>query len=367
MSRSSGWSRSPQVAARLAPGDVLVCFLLAFLLWLAPLACVSPASAAEQERIGVARTIRDVGYYVADAKGFFGQEGLEVSIVPFNSAAQMVAPLGTGELEVGGGTVSAGFYNAVGRGILMRIVADQASIKPGYGFSSLMVRKDLVESGRYRSYADLKGMKVAVGAAGTGSASALNEALKKGGLKFSDVEVVYIGFPEHLAAYRNKGIDACITNEPTLTRAVEEGVAVRVAGNDIIYPGQQTAVTFYSDRFIKDHRDLAERFMLGYLRGVRVYVDALKDGRLAGPNAGEVISILTGYTRIKDAGMFRRMVPSWVDPNGEVSLAGLRKDLDFFRELGLIEKKDIDVNAVVDSSFAKAAVARLGPYRPPDN
>jgi len=92
VSRSSGWSRSPQVAARLAPGDVLVCFLLAFLLWLAPLACVSPASAAEQVRIGVARTISDVGYYVADAKGFFGQEGLEVSIVPFNSAAQMVAP-----------------------------------------------------------------------------------------------------------------------------------------------------------------------------------------------------------------------------------------------------------------------------------
>jgi hypothetical protein len=27
-----------------------------------------------------------------------------------------------------------GFYNAVGRGILMKIVADQASIKPGYGY-----------------------------------------------------------------------------------------------------------------------------------------------------------------------------------------------------------------------------------------
>jgi NitT/TauT family transport system substrate-binding protein len=41
----------------------------------------------------------------------------------------MIAPLGTGELDVGGGTVSAGFYNAVGRGIGMKIVADQASIK----------------------------------------------------------------------------------------------------------------------------------------------------------------------------------------------------------------------------------------------
>ncbi len=317
-----------------------------------------------QVRIGISRTISDAGYYVADAMGFFRDEGIAVNIIGFNSAAQMIAPLGTGDLEVGGGTVSAGFYNAVGRGILMKIVADQASIKPGYGYSSLMVRKDHVESGRYKSFADLKGMKVAIGAPGTGTASALNEALKKGGLKYGDVDVVYIGFPEHLPTYRNKGIDASITNEPTMTRAIEEGVAERVAGNDVTYPDQQTAVTFFSDHLIKNRRDVAERFMRAYLRGVRVYNDALKDGRLAGPRANEVIPILVKYTTIKDESMFRRMIPSYCNPDGEVNVASLRKDLDFFRELGLIEKKDMSVDGVVDSSFARAAVAKLGPYQP---
>ncbi len=307
----------------------------------------APAAAAEEVKIGVARTLSDAGYYIADAKGFFREEGVDVSITGFNSAAQMIVPLGTGDLDVGGGTVSAGFYNAVGRGILIKIVADQASIKPGYG--------------------DLKGMKVAIGAPGTGTASALNEALKKGGLKYSDVEVVYIGFPEHLPTYRNKGIDASITNEPTMTRAIEEGVAVRVAGNDVTYPNQQTAVTFYSDLFIKGRRGVAERFMRAYIRGVRLYNDALKDGRLAGPKADEVIAILVKHTTIKDAGMFRRMIPSYVDPDGEVNVTSLEKDLDFFRELGLIEKKDVSVEGVVDASFAKAAVARLGPYRRPAN
>ena len=323
----------------------------------------APADAAEQVKIGISRTISDAGYYMADAMGFFRDEGIDVSITGFNSAAQMIAPLGTGELDVGGGTVSAGFYNAVGRGILMKIVADQASIKPGYGYSSLMVRKDLVDSGRYKSFADLKGMKVAIGAPGTGTASALNEALKKGGLKYSDVDVVYIGFPEHLPTYKNKGIDASITNEPTMTRAIEDGVAVRVAGNDITYPDQQTAVTFYADSFIRNRRDVAERFMRAYLRGVRMYNDALKDGRLAGPKANEVIPILVKYTTIKDESMFRRMVPSYCNPDGEVNVTSLKKDLEFFRELGLIEKKDASVDGVVDSSFAKAAVAQLGPYR----
>ena len=330
-------------------------------------AASSSAKAADQVKIGISRTLSDAGYYVADAKGFFRDEGMDVSITGFNSAAQMIAPLGTGELDVGGGTVSAGFYNAVGRGILMKIVADQASIKPGYGYSSLMVRKDLVDSGRYKSFADLKGMKVAIGAPGTGTASALNEALKKGGLKYSDVEVVYIGFPEHLPTYKNKGIDASITNEPTMTRAIEDGVAVRVAGNDVTYPDQQTAVTFFSDHFIKNRRDVAERFMRAYLRGVRMYNDALKDGRLAGPKANEVIPILVKYTTIKDESMFRRMVPSYCNPDGEVNVASLKKDLEFFRELGLIEKKDASVEGVVDNSFARAAVAKLGPYRPQAN
>jgi len=33
----------------------------------------------------------------------------------------------------------------------------------------------------------------------------------------------------------------------------------------------------------------------------------------------------------------------------------------------LIEKKDASVEGVVDNSFARAAVAKLGPYRPQAN
>src|SRR5262249_21792409 len=148
-------TRRPKASA------VTAFFLLSCLALEAP---YSPAAAADQVKIGIARTISDAGYYNAHALGLFPEGKPDVSITGFNSAAQMIAPLGTGELDVGGGTVSAGFYNAVGRGIGMKIVADQASIKPGYGYSSLMVRKDHVVSGRYRTFADLKGMKVAIGA-----------------------------------------------------------------------------------------------------------------------------------------------------------------------------------------------------------
>ena len=321
-------------------------------------------SAPATVRIGTTNVSTDVGFFIADKKGFFREEGITVSYTAFNSAAQMVAPLGTGQLEVGGGTVAAGLYNAAARNINVKIVADKGSIQPGYGFSALMVRKDLVDSGRYKGFKDLKGMTVAIGAAGTGTASALNEALKKGGLKYDEVKVVTMGFPQHLPAYTNKAIDASITNEPTVTRAVRDGVAVRVAGNDQFYPGQQTAVILYAGDFIKSQPEVAHAFMRAYLRGVRVYNDALKDGRIAGKGADEVLAILTEFTAVKDPAIFRAITPSACNPNGAVAMDSLRKDFAFFTEQGLIEGK-ITPEQVVDNSFVEAAVRRLGPYKAP--
>ena len=86
-------------------------------------------------------------FFIADKKGYFKAEGLAATMTSFASAAKMIAPLGTGQLDVGGGTVAAGLYNAVERGINIKIVADKASIKDGYEYSTLLVRKDLADSG----------------------------------------------------------------------------------------------------------------------------------------------------------------------------------------------------------------------------
>jgi len=312
--------------------------------------------------VGIANTSSDAGFFIAEAKGYFSDAGLKVNLIPFGSAAGMIAPLAGGQLQVGGGTASAGLYNANLRGINMKVVADKGSIEEGYEYSTLIVRKDLVDSGRYKSFADLKGMTVAVAAKGAGSESTLNEALKKGGLKLSDVHIAYLGFPEHLVALQNRKIDASITNEPTITLAIKKGIAVR-ASKTAIYPGQQTAVVLYSQRFIKNHRDQAQKFMNAYVRALRYYNDALKDGKLAGPTADDVISILTKYTKIKDPAIYRAMTPNAADPNGHVHMATLRNDLAFFKRNGFVHG-DIKVEDVVDDSFAQEAVKELGPYHP---
>jgi NitT/TauT family transport system substrate-binding protein len=330
------------------------------------LACLpfgqSAQAQTETVTIGITNSATDGGFFIADKKGYFKAEGIEIKTTPFASAAGMIAPLGRGQLDVGAGTVAAGLYNAVERGVQMRIVADKGSVTDKLEYSTLVVRKDLVDSGRYKTLADLKGMTIATASPGSGSESSMNEALKKGGLKYADVKVVYMGFPQMRLALINKAVDAAQSNEPTLTRTLHEGVAVRASKN-VIYPGQQTAVVLYSEDFAQNHRPLAQKFLNAYIRGVRDYNDAIKDGRLAGPNADEIITIFTQSTPIKDRETYATMNAFAVNPNGGVNVAALNNDLKFFKERGLVAA-DTAVEKVVDKSFAEEAVRLLGPYKP---
>jgi NitT/TauT family transport system substrate-binding protein len=327
----------------------------------------SSAQTSNAVKVASAGIASDIGFFIAHKKGYFRAEGLDVTLTTMANSPQMIGPLGMGQLDIGGGTVAASLYNAVAQNVALRAVADKGSMRPGYGFSGLLVRKDLVDGGRYKTFKDLKGMKIAVGTFGSANSSAVNEALKRGGLTWADATMVELQFPQHLPAYANKAIDASMTNEPTSTQAVKEGLAVRIAGNDEIYPEQQTAVVLYSEQFMRQRRDVALKFMRAYIRAVRDYNDALKDGRLAGPNAEEVIAVLTEHTFIKDAKVHREITPPAIDPDGRLSLAGLKNDLVFFKQLKLLADPSMTVERIVDTSITEEAVRQLGPYKPKEN
>lgn len=206
-------------------------------------------------------------------------------------------------------------------------------------------------------------MKIAGSAPGSASTSTLNEALKKAGLKYTDVERVFMAFPQHVIALQNKAVDAAMTTEPSATRAIQSGAAVRVMGDDEIYPNHPLAVVLYSGDFIKDKPEAAKGFMRAYLRAVRDYNDSLSNGRIAGPNAAEIIAILTEYTNVKDPAVHRAIHTQGTNPNGRVNETSLKNDLQFFKEDGLIQG-NVTVEQALDHSFADAAVKELGPYQP---
>jgi NitT/TauT family transport system substrate-binding protein len=314
-------------------------------------------------KIGIVGSVTDAPIFIADAKGYFRDEGLALDYQKFPSAANMVAPLGAGQLDVGAGGTSAGLFNAIGRGLDMRVVADKASDPPGYGFAPFLVRTDLIKSGRFKTLRDIKGMTVAVSAVGSSSWPELNAVAEKAGLTFADVKKVALDYPDHVVGFKNGSIDASVTIEPFATAIVKSGDATRVLSSDQFYPNQEVAVLIYSGAFIKAHRDTGLRFMRAYLKGVRYYNDALARGTISGPNADDVIKILTDRTAIKDPAVYREVTANGVDPNGKIGVASMAKDLAFYRAQGAIEVA-VTAEQTVDPSFAAEAVRQLGPYRP---
>jgi NitT/TauT family transport system substrate-binding protein len=323
-----------------------------------------PAAAQPQTvNVGIYGATSDAPIFIADKKGYFREAGIAVKMTSFQSAAMMVPPLGTGQLDVGAGSASAGLYNAVARGIKIKIVADKASSPPGYGATKLLVRKDHIDSGRYKSFANLKGMKFAMSAPGVSNTSTLNDALKSVGLKYSEVETVDFTSPmDHVVALKNKSVDASASIEPAPTIAVQNGAAVVIARDDEVSPNHQIAVLLYSEGFVTTKPELAKKFMRAYIRAVRFYNDALRDGRLAGPTAEELIAILMEYTPIKDSAIYRMVTPTGMNPDGQVNVNSLAHDLAFYMEQGLVKEK-IKFDELVDLSFAKAVVKELGSYK----
>ncbi len=301
----------------------------------------------------------DAGIFIADKKGYFREEGIQLTIVPFDSAAKMIAPLGAGHLDVAGGAISAGLFNATARGVNLKIVADKGSTPPGHGYSPFMVRSDLIASGRVKSAKDLKGLKVAMVAPGISPTGILNEVLKSGGLAYKDVEVTFMAYSQHALAFQNKAIEASVTTEPNATVIENEKSAVRFIKDDEIYPYHQIAVIIYGENFIKAKPEVARKFMRAYIKGVRDYNRGLKDGKLATGNAEETIATLSEYTPIKDANVHRSVVSHSYDPDGRVNTDSLKKDFAFFKEMGWIEG-DTSVDKVVDNSFVDWAIQSLG-------
>lgn len=333
---------------------------LALSMWGAPYA----ACAAElvPVQVGITNSASDVSLFIAHKRGYFRDAGLDVKFLQFNSAAGMIVPLASGDLDVGTGACSAALYNAVARGIDIRIVADKNSTPPGRGTQPLLVRKDLVESGRYKSLADLKGMKVAVSAPGTSAMATVVKALRTGGLTTADIDMVALGFPEHVTALANKAVDASFTVEPSASTAIKMGSAVRIMGDDEIYPNHQLSVTMYSGVFAKSKPAAAKGFLEALLHGVRDFNDALVDGRYAGPKGDAVVAILAEYGPFKDPNVYRSFNTSYSDPDGRLNVASLEEDLGYFRDAGLIEGK-VTAEGAIDRTFLDAALKEIGPWK----
>ena len=310
-------------------------------------------------RFGSPQSISDAGLFIGRERGYFRELGFDLQVIPFQSAPNTIAPLASGELELAGGTFSTGLLNAIDRGIALKAIADKGTARPGFEFSQIVMRPELL-AGPVRTASDLRGRRIGAASTRSGVESFISQVVERGGLTIADVELVELGYPEMLVAMSNGAIDGGNLIEPTLSAAIARGVAASWPDGlgSTAYGGvYQSGTLFGSDRFVAQP-ELLQRFLVGYLRGVRDYNDAF------GKNQGrsDVVRILTEQTTVRDPAAYEQMNMPGLDPDGRISRASLQRDLDYFRRMGYYTGS-VTMDQVVEATAVEAAAQQLGPYR----
>lgn len=202
------------------------------------------------EKITLAAYAGDTGalVYVAEEKGFFEKNGLEVTIKDYESGKAAADALIAGEADISTSAdfvfVSNSFDHADLR-ILGTVATEEVK--------ELVARKDK----GITTTDDLIGKKIGV-TKKSGGEFALGRFLIFNGLSLRDIELVDLKPQEMVVAISNSDIDAAFTWDPNVYN-IKEGLG----DNAISWPGGQDFyfVSLTKEDWIENNSAAAERFM----------------------------------------------------------------------------------------------------------
>jgi NitT/TauT family transport system substrate-binding protein len=183
--------------------------------------------------------------FVAMNDGLFTEHGIDVHLTEVGSGESATALAATNRVQVVLGGFSAGMFNGIHQGLNFKVVGSMAEEAPGTAANGLVVASSLSKSGKVKTPAGLKGMKIAVsGGAGSTGAYLIAAALAPYHVSLSQVTLVNLDFPEMADALKTGAVAAAYMSAPFLSSAISAGdgtleapAPVGVAATGVIYGG----------------------------------------------------------------------------------------------------------------------------------
>jgi NitT/TauT family transport system substrate-binding protein len=184
------------------------------------------AQALEKPKITIAVGGKSLFYYlpltIAERKGYFKEEGLDVEIPDFPGGAKALQAMIGGSADITSGAYEHTItQQAKGQNI-------EALVLQGKD-AGIVLAMSKAKAATYKSPADLKGMKIGVTAPGSSTNMFVNILLAKAGLKPDAVSIIGVGAGAGAIAIMKRGeIDAIANLDPVIATLEAGGDAVAV-------------------------------------------------------------------------------------------------------------------------------------------
>lgn len=321
--------------------------------------CLSsiPADAADVEKskirlaVGGKTLVAYLPLTIAERRGYFTKEGLDVEISDFAGGSKPLEALVGGSADIGCGAYEHTLYMAA-KGLSIRAIALQAN---SFG---LVVGVQKNKAPSYHDLKDLRGMKVGVTGPGSASHTGLKLLLAKAGMTDSDVSVIGIGGgAAAVAAVKTGKVDAVANFDPAISLLQRDGAIKTILDTrnakdlDYLYGGPFAASAFYADA----------RFIAGNPKTTQAFVNAVVAALtwLGKASTDEIVDAVPPEYYGNDRALYRAMIESnraRVSPDGRISPEAANRT---YRNLAAfddtLKNAKIDLAATYDNSFEERA------------
>jgi len=193
--------------------------------------------------------------------------GIRVEEKMFAKGLDVMQAIIAGELDVGATASEAAIQGRAG-GAPIVVVAGFAR-----GGARLVGRPDLKIAG----VAQLKGKRVGVTRGGIQEVLLMAELARHGLTSdtsgHKDVQLVYLSYPELNQALLGKHIDAMMQSEPQSSQAINRGFGFEVMKPYDTPIGEPVRTMVMTEKFYRDRRALAEKFMRCFVSATRTFID----------------------------------------------------------------------------------------------
>jgi NitT/TauT family transport system substrate-binding protein len=317
------------------------------------------AQAPEKKKITIAVGGKSLFYYlplsVAERKGYFKDEGLEVEIPDFPGGAKALQALVGGSADFVSGAYEHTINMAAKKQPIKAVV-----LQLKYSAIELVMPKD--RAARYHGGRDLKGLKIGVTAPGSSTNMMVNNLLAKDGLKPTDVSIVGVGAGAGAVAALEKGeIDALSNLDPVVTQLESTGKFVSVVdtrtekGMKEVYGGDYMAAVIYvTDEFVRKNPNTVQAVVNAMVRA---------DKWVAKATPQEIVDLMPNEYKAGNPSLYKQGLLKNMVGYSEDGMMSLKAAQNVYAVLSKFEPSvmnagKMDLNSTFDNSYVKKANAK---------
>ncbi|TMJ91623.1 MAG: hypothetical protein E6G76_02775 [Alphaproteobacteria bacterium] len=312
------------------------------------------AQAQDTLNIGLSPFINQATVFLANDLGYFSKMGLDIRMKVFMDGALVVAPMLSGEVEVGVMTPNAGFFNSLYRGGPFRAFLCNGQGRRGRAVTTVVVRSDHYDAGvkALPDLAQMRGKIAAVGAAGS---------INQYGLASVQWQTS-VPQPDIVKQFGQKQVDVADITYHLAYLGQNQGFCRILFSRDEILPDSQVAMHTVRDDMLERRRDMVVRYAMACIQAGRLF------NQVAGApdKHAETLKLIVKSIVPRDEALLKAVAPhwEWIAEDGTPNIASIMGQQDFWADTFKMVERKVPQDRVVDMTIAKEAVQRLAAEKP---